>query len=159
MFVEKFLRNDEHEYRRREQQKDFGFKIRYFSDGDIRTKEDLVLNSMDKNEITLDQMIQIVIGFFSHCVVTWNSGNFYTIVAGNHTGNINRFVSGLPSPAIPAEYTYEALPITFHARGFEPMDELRFLTAVRRTHCPAFFKPSLADVGDRASRGSCGTEV
>jgi len=115
MFVEKFLHNDKGEYRRREKQKDSGFKIRHFSDDDIKTKEDVVLNSMDKNEITLEQMVQIVIGHFSHCVVTWNSGNFYTIVAGDHTSNIDRFVGGLSSPAIPAEYAYEALPLKFNA--------------------------------------------
>jgi hypothetical protein len=48
--------------------------------------------------------------YFLHCCITWNSGNFYTIIASNSLANIRGFISCLGEPAIPSEYLYEALP-------------------------------------------------
>ncbi|MFC3323564.1 hypothetical protein [Mesorhizobium cantuariense] len=56
VFVEKFRAAEETDYRRREYQKDFGFKARYFPPDEIEKKQTLVLNTMFGNEVTLAQM-------------------------------------------------------------------------------------------------------
>lgn len=120
VFVEKFLHEDETEYRLREQQKDFGFKARYFTGADIQSKEDAVLTRMDKNEVTLADMAQVLKRFFESCFVTWNSGNFYTLVASKSSGNLQNFMSRLAGPALPNEYIYAELPSELLSQGQAP---------------------------------------
>lgn len=120
VFVEKFLHDDENEYRLRERQKDFGFKARYFSGTDIKSKEDAVLTHMDKNEVTLTDMAQVLKRFFASCFVTWNSGNFYTLVASNSSANLETFISKLAGPALPNEYIYAELPYELFSQGQAP---------------------------------------
>lgn len=110
MFVEKFKQEDDEEYRRRERQKDQGFKTRFFSASDIRAKEETVLTQMDRNEVTLPDMSETLRRFFEHSFVTWNSGNFYTLVSSNSLENLELFLSKLCPAAIPAEYVYADLP-------------------------------------------------
>ncbi|ANL24531.1 MULTISPECIES: class I SAM-dependent methyltransferase [Rhizobium] len=110
MFVEKFRHEDDEEYRRRERQKDHSFKARFFSASDIRAKEETVLTRMDRNEVTLSEMSETLRRFFGHSFVTWNSGNFYTLVSSNSQQNLDLFLSKLSPPAIPAEYVYADLP-------------------------------------------------
>ncbi|MBY5774852.1 class I SAM-dependent methyltransferase [Rhizobium leguminosarum] len=108
--VEKFKHDDDDEYRRRERQKDHGFKARFFSAADIRAKEETVLTQMDRNEVSLSDMGETLRHFFEHSFVTWNSGNFYTLVSSNSAESINLFLSKLCPTAIPAEYVYADLP-------------------------------------------------
>jgi hypothetical protein len=110
LFVEKFRGIDVEEYKRREDQKDHGFKARYFSRDDIERKEASVLTVMNQNEVTLGETEAAIRQYFRHCYITWNSGNFYTLVASNSLPNLERFLSNLIEPAIPDEYVYEALP-------------------------------------------------
>lgn len=110
VFVEKFLHPDLDEYRRREDQKDLGFKARFFRPAEVAAKRTTVLTIMNQNEVTLPDMGSAISGIFRHCYVTWNSGNFYTLVASNSAASIERFLSHLIRPAIPHEYVYEALP-------------------------------------------------
>lgn len=112
MCVEKFKATTESEYALRERQKDFGFKARFFSMADIEAKKETILDLMDRNEVTLQEFTHTLVGLFSHSVVTWNSGNFYTVLASNNRANLDRFVSGLSEPAIPAEYVYESIPFS-----------------------------------------------
>ncbi|MDP9813482.1 hypothetical protein J2W42_006356 [Rhizobium tibeticum] len=109
VFVEKF-KHDEREYRRREYQKDFGFKTRFFSGDDIRAKEEQVLTRMNESEVTLAEMAKVLKPLFEHCYVTWNSGNFYTLAASNSADNIEQFIGKLCAPALPVEYVYEDIP-------------------------------------------------
>lgn len=110
IFVEKFRHVDAEEYQRRELQKDYGFKARYFSREDVVAKGKTVLTSMNLNEVTLDDMAQAIRPRFRHCYVTWNSGNFHTLVASNSLPNIKCFIAGLIKPAIPGEFVYDTLP-------------------------------------------------
>jgi hypothetical protein len=110
ILVEKFKHDDDEEYRRRERQKDHGFKARFFSASDIRAKEETVLTRMDRNEVSLPAMGETLRRFFEHSFVTWNSGNFYTLVSSNSPENIDLFLSKLCPAAIPAEYVYADLP-------------------------------------------------
>ncbi|MEI9405689.1 class I SAM-dependent methyltransferase [Mesorhizobium sp. Cs1330R2N1] len=107
VFVEKFRAIDETDYRLREYQKDFGFKARYFPPEEIEKKKAAVLNTMFGNEVTVADMGEAIHKHFSHCALTWNSGNFYCLAASNSQENLNRYVSQMASPAIPHEYVYE----------------------------------------------------
>ncbi|TPL46531.1 class I SAM-dependent methyltransferase [Mesorhizobium sp. B2-4-6] len=107
VFVEKFRAAEETDYRLREYQKDFGFKARYFPPDEIEKKKAAVLNTMFGNEVTLAAMAEAIHQHFSHCVLTWNSGNFYSLTASNSEENLNRYVSQMGNPAIPHEYVYE----------------------------------------------------
>jgi hypothetical protein len=110
IFVEKFRHVDVLEYQRREQQKDHGFKARYFSSEDLVKKGKMILTSMNLNEVPLEDMAKAIRPYFRHCFVTWNSGNFYTLIASNNLPNINSFMAGLIEPAIPGEFVYGTLP-------------------------------------------------
>lgn len=110
LLVEKFQHEDVDEYRRREQQKDLGFKGRYFSTEQIQAKEDEVLTRMNDNEVTLAELAEVLSKVFVESYVTWNSGNFYTIAASNSARNVRSLVSKMGRPALPREYVYETLP-------------------------------------------------
>ncbi|KAJ6076018.1 hypothetical protein N7499_007999 [Penicillium canescens] len=107
VFVEKFRHADIDEYERRELQKDYGFKARYFSSSEVAAKGKDVLVTMSQNQVTLDDMAAILHRYFRHCSINWNSGNFYTLVASNNQVNLDRFVACLGAPAIPKEFEYE----------------------------------------------------
>lgn len=108
VFVEKFRGVDEGDYQRREYQKDYGFKARYFPQEEIDRKKTAVLGTMFNNEATLEEMARAVRAQFKHCVMTWNSGNFCSLAASNSKENLDLYVSQMPGPAIPHEYVYEA---------------------------------------------------
>ncbi|KUM24135.1 hypothetical protein AU467_06820 [Mesorhizobium loti] len=107
LFVEKFRAVDENDYKRREWQKDFGFKARYFPQDEIEKKKDAVLKIMFNNEVTLGEMFHAAGAHFNHCVMTWNSGNFCSLAASNNRENLNLYLSQMADPAIPNEYVYE----------------------------------------------------
>ncbi|MER9316275.1 class I SAM-dependent methyltransferase [Mesorhizobium sp. M0659] len=107
VFVEKFRAVDEDDYQRREEQKDYGFKARYFPHDEIERKKAAVLGTMFINEVTLEDMARAVGTHFTHCVMTWNSGNFCSLAASNSRENLELYVSQMPGPAIPHEYVYE----------------------------------------------------
>jgi hypothetical protein len=107
VFVEKFRAAQENDYMRRENQKDYGFKARYFPQDEIERKKIAVLNTMFNNEVTLEEMSRAVSAHFSHCVMTWNSGNFCSLAASNSKENLSLYLSQMTAPAIPHEYVYE----------------------------------------------------
>lgn len=107
VFLEKFRAVDENDYARREWQKDFGFKARYFPQEEIEKKKTAVLKTMFNNEVTLKEMFHAIGAHFNHCVITWNSGNFCSVVASNSRENLNLYLSQMADPAIPNEYVYE----------------------------------------------------
>lgn len=107
VFVEKFRAADENDYQRREEQKDYGFKARYFPHDEIERKKTAVLGTMFNNEVTLEKMASAVSAHFNHCAMTWNSGNFCSLAASNSKENLDLYVSQMPGPAIPNEYVYE----------------------------------------------------
>ncbi len=113
IFLEKFRSQDDEEYRRRELQKDHGFKILYFSEAEINRKKTNVLDAMNLNEVTLDEMRSVLREVFSYAYTIWNSGNFYSIAASNSLRNLDLFVSCLGPAAIPSESTYGEVPARF----------------------------------------------
>ena len=117
------LARDLDEYLERERQKEEGFKVRYFSDVEIADKRRDVLDTMFECQVDWASTVSALKGLFSYSVVTWNSGNFYTIVSSNSKTALCSFVGSMVPPAIPAEYCYEPMPrLTFedplfHARA------------------------------------------
>jgi len=112
LFVEKFRAADPRDYKVREDQKDFGFKTRYFGLVEIERKAKQVLTTMHDSEVTLADMATAVYAHFRHCAITWNSGNFYGLAASNSAENLGRYLSLLVQPAIPLEYVYGPEPYT-----------------------------------------------
>ncbi|MFK4259476.1 class I SAM-dependent methyltransferase [Agrobacterium tumefaciens] len=110
LFLEKFRSANEHDYAVRESQKDFGFKSQYFGVEEIERKTKRVLTTMHDCEVTLKDMADAVYTYFKHCVVTWNSGNFYGLAASNSSENLLRYLTSMPEPAIPREYVYDPTP-------------------------------------------------
>ena len=115
ILVEKFRHEDPEEYRRRELQKDHGFKARFFTAADIREKEEIVLARMNPSEVSLTEMGEALRHFFSHSFVIWNSGNFYTVVSSNSIESLDLLSSMLCPAAIPAEYVYADLPYRLYS--------------------------------------------
>jgi SAM-dependent methyltransferase len=110
LFIEKFRASDASDYQAREEQKNLGFKAHYFGTDEIARKTELVLNTMQECEVTLSGMADAIYARFSHCLVTWNSGNFYGLAASNDAENLGRFLTSMMQPAIPVEYVYEPKP-------------------------------------------------
>jgi hypothetical protein len=106
LLLEKFTSTDQEDYLRREQQKDHGFKARFFSHEQLASKAATVLGPMHRNEVTIAEIAGVLKDRFRHCLVTWNSGNFYGLAASNSWNNLVRYLAAMPSPAIPREYIY-----------------------------------------------------
>lgn len=112
LFMEKFRAPDPDDYKAREEQKNLGFKAHYFGADEIARKTALVLNAMHECEVTLSEMADAVYARFAHCLVTWNSGNFYGLAASDDADNLGRYLTCMMQPAIPVEYVYEPKPFS-----------------------------------------------
>lgn len=107
---EKFKANNEAEYLMREKQKDDDFKSVYFNEQDILKKSEEILGKMYHNEVTIGDIKKCLSKHFTYSAITWNSGNFYTIVSSNNFKNITRFLYGMSPPCIPTEFSYIDAP-------------------------------------------------
>ena len=105
VFFEKFLHSDVQEFFKREKQKDEEFKNRYFSKDQIEEKKISIIKTMDKNLVTIEEMTKTLSSFFSYAAITWNSGNFSTIVASNNLTHLNKFINLMTPPAIPSKFS------------------------------------------------------
>jgi hypothetical protein len=108
--VQKINQPDGASYKRRERQKDDQFKSRFFSEAQILGKRRDILDTMDRCQVDLAQSIAALAQHFTYSVVTWNSGNFYTIVSSNSARALQAFIKSLTAPAIPSAFRYETLP-------------------------------------------------
>lgn len=97
-------------YLAREIQKDEIFKSKFFSTAQIIEKQRDVLETMVDFQVDLETSGSALHSYFRYSVVTWNSGNFYTIVSSNSLGSIRDFCASMLRPAIPEEFCYEPLP-------------------------------------------------
>ncbi|RWP52827.1 class I SAM-dependent methyltransferase [Mesorhizobium sp.] len=119
-FFEKFRQDDNIAYLNRELQKDYGYKARFFTQDDIKKKNESILKQMNLNETTLDEMSESVAAHFKYGCVTWNCGNFYTLAASNNADNLRRVISAMAPPCIPNEYVYIETPASLPGLAFEP---------------------------------------
>jgi len=108
--IEKIRHEDPQEYLYRERQKDDEFKARYFDTSQISEKRSTILGHMQTMEASLGELTHALHQHFAAAAITWNSGNFYTIVASNTVANLISFVRALLPPAIPGAFCYETLP-------------------------------------------------
>lgn len=123
---EKLMHPDPDDFHRREVQKDELFKARYFAESQIGQKKQGILRSMHEQLVTLTELTEVLQRFFDHAVVTWNSGNFYTIAASTSISRLQLFTQCLTPPAIPADFLYEDLPrVLFSAVNHAAFPEFR----------------------------------
>lgn len=109
-FVEKFSADNIEEYMYREYQKDNLFKIIYFSNKEIKNKKDQVLTYMNNGQVTISEFTTALLKIFQYAIITWNSGNFYSIYASDSKDNLIKFLNKMSKPLIPEEYVYKKLP-------------------------------------------------
>jgi hypothetical protein len=108
--LEKFAHDDPAEFARREVQKDQEFKSRFFTADQISHKHTSIVAEMDCQLVTLTEMRDALASVFSYGLVTWNSGNFYMILAGDDPDAILNLCGLLVRPAIPDSYVNHRLP-------------------------------------------------
>lgn len=119
--LQKLAHQDHDLYDERERQKDELFKTRYFSTRHISEKKDEILNTMTDFQVDLPTTVSALGSFFRYSVLTWNSGNFYTIVSSNSRASILELVSLMTKPAIPPAYCHEQLPAAVIDTGTDPL--------------------------------------
>jgi translation initiation factor 1 (eIF-1/SUI1) len=110
ILFEKFSQEDSAEFNRREVQKDQEFKSRFFTAEQISHKQLSIVREMNSQLITLNQVSKDLQQVFSSGMVTWNSGNFYVIIAGDDPEAILQLCDCLVKPAIPTQFIYNKLP-------------------------------------------------
>ncbi|OLP59639.1 hypothetical protein BJF93_11220 [Xaviernesmea oryzae] len=108
--VQKMAHRDRLVYDCRERQKDDQFKSRYFSRGQIDAKKREILETMRSCEVDLETSISALASFFRFSAVTWNSGNFYTILSSHSIDALSGLLQFMFQPAIPESFCYEKLP-------------------------------------------------
>lgn len=108
--VQKLTHRNADAYLERERQKDEVFKSRFFTTKQIVEKKRGVLDTMFDFQVDLVTSQSALRSYFRYAVVTWNSGNFYTIVSSNSLDSLRDFVTSMVEPAIPPEFCYERLP-------------------------------------------------
>ena len=114
LFYEKLLQSDELVYEQREQQKDNCFKARHFTPEQIQEKKQTILlgdqsGGMQRNQVTMEKLMQQMSPHFKHAVLVANSGNFYRIAASDNADALKHFV-GLTLRIPQTQYCYESLP-------------------------------------------------
>jgi len=109
--IQKLANKDVGEYNRRELQKDISFKSRFFSSEQIQSKKREILKTMQQCEVDLDATKASLKGHFRYSLVTWNSGNFYTIVSSNSLQSLELMVESMVPPGTPPSFCYEQLPL------------------------------------------------
>lgn len=105
--LEKLHQIDTVEYEKREQVKDEKYKSLYFSASEIMWKRTVVLAGMQELQVDYETLISALKQHFSYIYLLWNSTNFYEIAASNSLQKINDFLSLLPLPFIPKEFSFE----------------------------------------------------
>ncbi|WP_183685971.1 class I SAM-dependent methyltransferase [Rhizobium lusitanum] len=108
--VQKLAHGNTEAYLERERQKDEVFKSRFFTPRQIVDKRRGVLDTMFDFQVDLETSRLALQSYFRYAVVTWNSGNFYTIVSSNSLNSLQDFVTSMVKPAIPPEFCHEQVP-------------------------------------------------
>lgn len=108
--VQKLAHGNTEAYLERERQKDETFKSRFFTKRQIVEKKRGVLDTMFDFQVDLETSRSALRAYFRYAVVTWNSGNFYTIVSSNSLNSLRDFVTSMVKPAIPPEFCHEQVP-------------------------------------------------
>jgi len=111
ILIEKLMNEDSAIFVDREVAKDSEFKARYFDATDIVKKQTMILSTLDQQLVTLTELAKTLKELFKFAVVTWNSGNFYTVAASNSLENLQQLVGSLIPAAITPEFCHIELPL------------------------------------------------
>ncbi|WP_107677858.1 class I SAM-dependent methyltransferase [Agrobacterium sp. LAD9] len=122
--VQKLRHSDPLEYAERERHKDEVFKQRFFSPGQITEKKREILNTMVDFQVDMATTIAALGLSFRYSIMTWNSGNFYTIVSSNSRRSMIDFVGSLLKPALPTDFCNEPVPKTIVDDNNEPLPKI-----------------------------------
>lgn len=106
ILFEKLNADNYDDYSMMEKIKD-GFKARYFKAEQIKKKKENILDTMEKGQVTKNQLINAASKFYKYGALIWNSANFYEIVVSNSKENIELFLKFLPKPYVPKKYMLE----------------------------------------------------
>lgn len=117
--LEKCLLDDATEYQRREDQKDDEFKSKYFSSEQIAEKRSSILRDMQTGQVSLQDLVEGIAETLDHVVVTWNNGNFYTVIASNDFTKIQQFCSNMLAPCLPDSFVNIETPQILHGPNFD----------------------------------------
>lgn len=104
IFSEKFNAENLSDYVEMENLKDELFKKRYFSEREIGSKQQLILETMEAFQVSLQEMALAIKEYYKHAFITWNSANFYDIAASNCEQSLLRLVSCLGEPYVPRPF-------------------------------------------------------
>ena len=107
ILFEKMNSENDNDYRLMEDVKD-EFKRCYFDTKQIQKKKENILNTMEKGQVTIKQMINIASKFYKYGSLIWNSANFYEIVVSNSKENIECFLRCLPKAFVPKKFKLES---------------------------------------------------
>jgi hypothetical protein len=123
ILLEKLSQEVPAEFERREEQKDQEFKSRFFTAEQISHKRSSIVAEMNSQLVTLNQIREALESVFSYGLMTWNSGNFYVIIASDDPDAITNLCSSLVKPAIPDRYVHHKMPLVLfgsfpHAPAF-----------------------------------------
>ena len=116
---EKCSLSDLNEYQHREDMKDTAFKARYFSTGQVAEKKATILQRMETGQVPLQELVDGIAATLKHVVVTWNSGNFYIVVASNDPAKVGKFCSYMLPPCIEPQFQHMELPQTLHGHKLD----------------------------------------
>jgi hypothetical protein len=107
-FLEKLNHPDPQVYELRERAKDDLHKLHYFTPEEVAWKRNQMLTQMHNGQVELGVLLKAIRSHFAHVYLLWSSTNFYEFVASNDADRIERFISTLGHPVVPAEFCFEA---------------------------------------------------
>jgi len=108
LFLEKLKQPDIQEYKKREEIKDKYFKSHYFSDEEINFKDSTFLKKgLETGQVDFDTAVSAIKKYFKYVYLIWNNTNFYEFAASNHELIIQKYISFLPEPYVPALFRFE----------------------------------------------------
>lgn len=110
VLIEKIKNSNIAEFAKREQQKDNDFKRQFFSQNSIDSKKQTIVNEMNEMLVSIEELSRSIEQNFTYAVITWNSGNFYTVIASDNRENLSAFTNCMLRPAILDKYQYLTLP-------------------------------------------------
>ena len=107
ILFEKMNSENNNDYTLMENVKD-EFKKCYFDTKQIQKKKENILNTMEKGQVTIKQIINTASKFYKYGSLIWNSANFYEIVVSNSKENIECFLRFLPKAFVPKKFRLES---------------------------------------------------
>ena len=106
ILLEKMNSKNSGEYNLMEMYKD-DFKSKFFDKNQIAKKKETILNTMEKGQVTKEELSNAASKIFKYGYIIWNTTNFYEFVFSNSKSKIEKFVSYLPDAYVPQELIIE----------------------------------------------------